>query len=96
VLGDVLRSFVRAEEVGDVGVRGLVRRPAAGTIVRTTAAVGATPSPMDIEPLFRDHVRENLAEIWDIPISGEVLSTPFEREWRERRQERNRASKSDT
>jgi thiamine pyrophosphate-dependent acetolactate synthase large subunit-like protein len=39
----------------------------------------------DIEPLFRDHLRGTQAEIWDIPISGNVLSTPFEREAREKR-----------
>ncbi len=40
----------------------------------------------DIEPRFRDHLRGNQAEIWDIPISGDVLSTPFEREAREKAQ----------
>jgi acetolactate synthase-1/2/3 large subunit len=48
----------------------------------------------DIELLFADHLRGNQAEIWDIPISGEVLSTPFERERREKGQQDNRAPKS--
>ena len=36
----------------------------------------------EIEPRFQDHLRGTQTEIWDIPISGDVLSTPFEREAR--------------
>jgi hypothetical protein len=38
----------------------------------------------EIESRFQDHLRGTQAEIWDIPISGDVLSTPFEREAREK------------
>jgi acetolactate synthase I/II/III large subunit len=34
-----------------------------------------------LQPLFDAHLKHDLAEIWDIPISGEVLSVPFRREW---------------
>lgn len=30
--------------------------------------------------LFEEHLANNIAEIWDIPISGEVLSVSFRRE----------------
>jgi thiamine pyrophosphate-dependent acetolactate synthase large subunit-like protein len=39
----------------------------------------------DIEPRFQEHLRGTQAEIWDIPISGDVLSAPFAREAREKR-----------
>jgi acetolactate synthase-1/2/3 large subunit len=86
---------LRLDDISDKEVR--FGRPDFARIAKGFSIRGVRINELkDIEPLFRDHVRENQAEIWDIPISGEVLSTPFEREWRERRQERNRASKSDT
>lgn len=39
----------------------------------------------EIESRFSDHLRNTVAEVWDIPISGDVLSLPFEREAREKR-----------
>jgi acetolactate synthase I/II/III large subunit len=66
-------------------------RPDFARIAKGFSLRGARISELkDIEPLFRDHVSEKQAEIWDIPISGEVLSTPFEREWRQKRQQENR------
>jgi thiamine pyrophosphate-dependent acetolactate synthase large subunit-like protein len=38
----------------------------------------------EIESRFQTHLRGTQAEIWDIPISGDVLSAPFEREAREK------------
>jgi acetolactate synthase-1/2/3 large subunit len=37
----------------------------------------------ELETRFQDHLAGQTAEVWDIPISGEVLSIPFEREKRE-------------
>ena len=39
----------------------------------------------EIEPRFQEHLRGSQAEIWDIPISGDVRSAPFARESREKR-----------
>jgi acetolactate synthase I/II/III large subunit len=33
-----------------------------------------------LERLFDEHMKGELAEVWDVPISGEVLSTSFRRE----------------
>ena len=33
-----------------------------------------------LERLFDEHMKGDLAEVWDVPISGEVLSTSFRRE----------------
>lgn len=42
---------------------------------------GATVTDLDQLPaLFVAHMRAQRAEIWDIPISGDVLSPPFRRE----------------
>jgi acetolactate synthase-1/2/3 large subunit len=38
----------------------------------------------EIEARFEEHMRNSTAEMWDIQISGDVLSTPFEREAREK------------
>ena len=38
----------------------------------------------EIKSRFQEHLRGTQAEIWDIPISGDVLSTPFEREARDK------------
>lgn len=38
----------------------------------------------EIEARFADHLRAGTTEIWDIPISGDVMSLPFEREAREK------------
>lgn len=39
----------------------------------------------ELDARFQDHIAGQTAEVWDIPISGDVLSTPFEREAREKR-----------
>jgi len=44
-----------------------LRSPAAGTIIKTTAAVGATQSPMDIEPLFRIAVDSEIELEAEVP-----------------------------
>jgi thiamine pyrophosphate-dependent acetolactate synthase large subunit-like protein len=41
-----------------------------------------------IEALFRTHLANDQTEIWDVPISGEVVSLPFIREAREKTNER--------
>jgi thiamine pyrophosphate-dependent acetolactate synthase large subunit-like protein len=45
----------------------------------------------EMEARFQDHLRGAQAEIWDIPISGDVLSAPFEREAREKQHSSARA-----
>jgi RND family efflux transporter MFP subunit len=44
-----------------------VKSPVAGTIIRTTAAVGATASPMDIEPIYRIAVDSELELEAEVP-----------------------------
>jgi hypothetical protein len=44
-----------------------IKSPVAGTIIRTTAAVGATTSPMDVEPLFRIAVDSEIELEAEIP-----------------------------
>jgi acetolactate synthase I/II/III large subunit len=59
-------------------------RPDLGSIARGFSLRGATITDLaEIESRFEDHVRGATAELWDIPISGDVLSVPFEREARE-------------
>src|SRR5205085_12619406 len=38
----------------------------------------------EIESRFREHVASGQTEIWDVPISGEVVSLPFIREAKEK------------
>jgi thiamine pyrophosphate-dependent acetolactate synthase large subunit-like protein len=84
---------LRLDDVSDKQVR--FGRPDFVRIARGFSIRAARISELkDIEPLFRDHLRGHQAEVWDIPISGEVLSTPFERESREKRQQPNRSPKS--
>jgi hypothetical protein len=84
---------LRLDDVSDKEVR--FGRPDFARIAQGLSIRGARISELkDIELLFADHVRGNQAEIWDIPISGEVLSTPFERERRDKRQQTSRAAKS--
>ena len=35
--------------------------------------------------MFADHMKGNQAEIWDVPISGDVLSIQFRRELAEKK-----------
>jgi thiamine pyrophosphate-dependent acetolactate synthase large subunit-like protein len=42
---------------------------------------GQTVTDLDQVPaLFNDHMKHDQAEVWDVPISGEVISTSFRRE----------------
>jgi multidrug efflux pump subunit AcrA (membrane-fusion protein) len=58
-----------ATEGSDAGknVTGTVRSPAAGMITRSTAAVGATASPMMMEPLYRIAVDNDIELEADVP-----------------------------
>jgi acetolactate synthase-1/2/3 large subunit len=61
-------------------------RPDFASIAKGFSLRGARITDLnELEGRFQDHLRGNQAEIWDIPISGDVLSTPFERETREKR-----------
>jgi acetolactate synthase I/II/III large subunit len=61
-------------------------RPDFAAIAKGFSLRGARITDLaEIEARFQDHLRGTQAEIWDIPISGDVLSTPFEREAREKR-----------
>jgi thiamine pyrophosphate-dependent acetolactate synthase large subunit-like protein len=61
-------------------------RPDFATIAKGFSLRGSRITDLnEIEARFEDHLRGMQAEIWDIPISGDVLSTPFEREAREKR-----------
>lgn len=60
-------------------------RPGFASIARGFKLRGTTVTDLaQLEPLFADHMKENKAEIWDIPISGDVLSLPFRREQMEK------------
>ncbi len=59
-------------------------RPDFARIARGFDLRGATISDLgQIETLFQDHLAGTQTEIWDIPIAGNVLSTPFRREARQ-------------
>jgi acetolactate synthase I/II/III large subunit len=60
-------------------------RPDFARLARGFGLRGATITDLgQIESLFQDHLKHAQAEIWDVPISGNVLSTPFRREAREK------------
>src|SRR5262245_33686563 len=74
---------LRMDGVSDRLVR--FGRPDFASIAQGFSLRGARISDLkEIEARFQDHLRDTRAEIWDIPISGDVLSTPFEREAREK------------
>ena len=73
---------LRADGISDREVQ--FGRPNFAKIARGFDLRGATISDLgQIESLFQDHLTGTQAEIWDIPISGNVLSTPFRREARQ-------------
>jgi acetolactate synthase-1/2/3 large subunit len=50
-------------------------------IARGFGLRGQTVTELDqLQPLFDAHVKHDQAEIWDVPISGEVVSISFRRE----------------
>ncbi|HEY2529045.1 MAG TPA: thiamine pyrophosphate-binding protein [Xanthobacteraceae bacterium] len=60
-------------------------RPDFASIAKGFSLRGARITNLDeIESRFSEHLRHTAAEVWDIPISGDVLSLPFEREAREK------------
>src|SRR5262245_41727145 len=74
---------LRMDGVSDQQVR--FGRPDFASIARGFSLRGARIADLnEIEARFQDHLRGTQTEIWDIPISGDVLSTPFEREAREK------------
>ena len=69
-VNQTLARYTRlATEGPDAGknVTGTLRAPAAGTITRSTAAVGATASPMMMEPLYRIAVDGEIELEADVP-----------------------------
>jgi thiamine pyrophosphate-dependent acetolactate synthase large subunit-like protein len=82
---------LRMDGVSDKAVR--FGRPDFARIANGFSLRGATIKDLkDMESLFRDHLRGNEAEIWDVPISGEVLSAPFAREAGEKKHRRSMVS----
>jgi thiamine pyrophosphate-dependent acetolactate synthase large subunit-like protein len=74
---------LRMDGVSDRQVR--FGRPDFASIAEGFSLRGARIADLnEIEARFQDHLRGTQTEIWDIPISGDVLSTPFEREAREK------------
>ena len=72
---------LRADGLSDREVQ--FGRPNFAKIARGFDLRGATISDIgQIDALFQDHLTGTQAEIWDIPIAGNVLSTPFRREAR--------------
>jgi acetolactate synthase I/II/III large subunit len=70
---------LRSDGVSDREVQ--FGRPNFAKIARGFDLRGATISHLgQMEPLFQDHLASAQAEIWDVPISGNVLSAPFRRE----------------
>lgn len=60
-------------------------RPDLAAIARGFSLRAATIADLDkLDARFTEHTRGNTAELWDIPISGDVMSLPFEREAREK------------
>jgi acetolactate synthase-1/2/3 large subunit len=58
-------------------------RPDLAAIGRGFSLRGAAIKDLaELDGLFAEHIRSSTAELWDIPISGDVLSVPFEREAR--------------
>src|SRR5215470_10315611 len=74
---------LRMDGVSDRQVR--FGRPDFASIARGFSLRGARIEDLsEIEARFQEHLGGTQTEIWDIPISGDVLSTPFEREAREK------------
>jgi len=74
---------LRMDGVSDQQVR--FGRPDFASIAQGFSLRGARIADLnEIEARFQEHLRGTQTEIWDIPISGDVLSTPFEREAREK------------
>src|SRR5262249_4494699 len=68
---------LRMDRVSDHLVR--FGRPDFASIAEGFSLKGARIADLnEIEARFADHLRGARAEIWDIPISGDVLSAPFE------------------
>ena len=64
-------------------------RPNFANIARGFSLRGATITDLgELGARFEEHTRGNTAELWDIPISGDVMSAPFEREAREKQHTR--------
>lgn len=60
-------------------------RPDFASIAKGFSLRGARITDLqEIELRFSEHLRNTTAEVWDVPISGDVLSLPFEREAREK------------
>jgi thiamine pyrophosphate-dependent acetolactate synthase large subunit-like protein len=84
---------LRMDGVSDRQVR--FGRPDFASIARGFSLRGARITDLsEIETRFQEHLRGTQTEIWDIPISGDVLSTPFEREAREKQHLSHRAPTS--
>jgi thiamine pyrophosphate-dependent acetolactate synthase large subunit-like protein len=76
---------LRMDGVSDRQVR--FGRPDFASIAQGFSLRGARIADLnEIGARFQEHLRGTQTEIWDIPISGDVLSTPFEREAREKQQ----------
>jgi acetolactate synthase-1/2/3 large subunit len=74
---------LRMDGVSDRQVR--FGRPDFASIAQGFSLRGARIADLnEIDARFQEHLRGTQTEIWDIPISGDVLSTPFEREAREK------------
>ena len=74
---------LRIDGISDRQVR--FGRPDFASIAQGFSLRGARIADLnEIESRFQDHMQGTQAEIWDVPISGDVLSTPFEREAREK------------
>jgi acetolactate synthase-1/2/3 large subunit len=74
---------LRMDGLSDQQVR--FGRPDFASIAQGFSLRGARIADLnEIEGRFQAHLRGTATEIWDIPISGDVLSTPFEREAREK------------
>jgi thiamine pyrophosphate-dependent acetolactate synthase large subunit-like protein len=70
---------LRADGFSDAQVQ--FGRPDFASIAQGFNLRGAAVSDLaQLEVLFDRHMEGNQAEIWDIPISGDVLSPPFRRE----------------
>jgi thiamine pyrophosphate-dependent acetolactate synthase large subunit-like protein len=73
---------LRSDGVSDREVQ--FGRPNFAKIARGFDLWGATISHLgQMVSVFQDHLTSAQAEIWDVPISGNVLSTPFRREARQ-------------
>jgi acetolactate synthase I/II/III large subunit len=76
---------LRMDGVSDQQVR--FGRPDFASIAQGFSLRGARISDLnEIEVRFQEHLRGAQTEIWDIPISGDVLSTPFAREAKAKQQ----------